>query len=57
MSVADQSLAQEQGSSPSDRILILGGGYGGVRAAQRLGKYLETQDIVLVDHAPALRAG
>jgi NADH dehydrogenase len=52
MSVRDQPPAQEQDSFPSGRILILGGGYAGVHAAQRLGKYLEVPDIVLVDHAP-----
>jgi NADH dehydrogenase len=52
VSAHDQPSAGEQDSSPSGRILILGGGYGGVRVAQRLGKYLDAPDIVLVDHVP-----
>jgi NADH dehydrogenase len=42
-------------AAPSSRVLILGGGYGGVRAAHELGKYLHTPDdpaLALIDNHP-----
>jgi NADH dehydrogenase len=42
-------------AAPSSRVLILGGGYGGVRAAQELGKSLHTPDdpaLALIDNHP-----
>ena len=55
MSPAAEPSAATDDAAPSDRILILGGGYGGLRAAQELGRYLVGSDaleIALIDRHP-----
>ncbi|HVC79542.1 MAG TPA: NAD(P)/FAD-dependent oxidoreductase [Chloroflexota bacterium] len=52
MNVADFPALPDDDGQPSNRILILGAGYGGLRCAQALSKYLDdpgAPEVVLID--------
>ncbi|HXT36393.1 MAG TPA: hypothetical protein VN837_12525, partial [Chloroflexota bacterium] len=52
MNVADFPALPDDDGQPSNRILILGAGYGGLRCAQAVSKYLDdpgAPEVVLID--------